>query len=78
MNEFVLNSGSGGRQHFRFETFGNGYGYEAVEVERCLREGRLESETVPLEESLAVLRTMDRIRDYRNLRFPGEYKGRDE
>jgi dihydrodiol dehydrogenase / D-xylose 1-dehydrogenase (NADP) len=72
IKEFVLTPVHGQVQRFRFDTLGNGYSYEAVEVGRCLREGKLESKMVPLEESVAVLRTMDRIRERWNLRFPGE------
>ena len=72
LNEFVLTRSDGQVKHFRFGNLGNGYSYEALEVGRCLQEGRLESELVPLEESVAVLRTMDQLRARWNLRFPGE------
>jgi len=42
---------------------GNGLGYEAEEVMRCLNEGLTESPLVPLDESLAVMATMDTIRE---------------
>ena len=51
---------------------GNGYNYEAAEVMRCLREGRTESEIMPLDESLAIMRTLDAIREQWGLRYPGE------
>lgn len=41
---------------------GNGYSYEAEEVVRCLRGGRLESDVMPLDETLAVMRLLDRVR----------------
>jgi predicted dehydrogenase len=41
---------------------GTGYQYEADEVMRCIREGRLESETMPLDETVRVMETMDRVR----------------
>lgn len=41
---------------------GNGMGYEAEEVMRCLREGLLESELIPHAETLAVMRTLDEAR----------------
>jgi predicted dehydrogenase len=41
---------------------GSGLRHEAVEVMRCLRDGRLESEVMPLDETLAVMTTMDEIR----------------
>lgn len=41
---------------------GNGYQFELDEVTRCLRAGRVESAVMPLADSLAVARTMDRLR----------------
>ena len=51
---------------------GNGFGYEAAEVMRCLRAGEKESEVMPLEETVSVLETMDSIRKAWGLRYPGE------
>jgi predicted dehydrogenase len=51
---------------------GNGYNYEAVEVMRCLRAGRLESEMMPLAETLAIMQTMDRLRAQWGLTYPME------
>jgi dihydrodiol dehydrogenase / D-xylose 1-dehydrogenase (NADP) len=56
----------------RFPIRGNGMNYEAEEVMRCLRERRLESADLPLDESLAIMRTLDRIRAPWGLRYPGE------
>lgn len=41
---------------------GNGYGYEALEVARCLRDGKLESPLMPWDETLTVMRTLDAAR----------------
>jgi predicted dehydrogenase len=41
---------------------GEGLHYQATEVNRCLREGQLESYVMPLNESLTILETVDRIR----------------
>jgi predicted dehydrogenase len=41
---------------------GNGYHYQAVELMRCVREGRAESAVMPLSESVLVMETADRIR----------------
>ncbi|MBD0710829.1 MULTISPECIES: Gfo/Idh/MocA family protein [unclassified Streptomyces] len=46
--------------------------HEAVEVMRCLRAGAAESPLVPLEGSLAVMRTLDAVRDRVGVRYPGE------
>lgn len=51
---------------------GNGYNYEASEVMACLRAGKLESATMPLDETLAIVQTMDTIRAQWRLRYPGE------
>lgn len=51
---------------------GNGFGYEAAEVMRCLESGRKESEIMPLDETISVLETMDGIRAAWGLRYPGE------
>ena len=50
----------------------NGYEHEAREVHRCLREGRLESDTMPHQTTLDILETMDHIRLQWGLRYPME------
>lgn len=39
----------------------NGYSYEAAEVARCMRAGLLESPVMPLDETIAIMQTMDRV-----------------
>ena len=51
---------------------GNGFGYEAAEVMRCLEAAKTESEIIPLDETVSVMRTMDSIRAAWGLRYPGE------
>jgi predicted dehydrogenase len=51
---------------------GNGYNYEAAEAGRCLREGLLESPTIPLDETLAIMETLDAVRAQWGLVYPGE------
>lgn len=51
---------------------GNGYNYEAEAVGDCIRTGRLESEIMPLDETLAIMRVMDEIRGQIGLRYPME------
>lgn len=51
---------------------GNGYNYEATEVARCLRAGELESPTIPLDETLALIKLMDQIRAQWGLKYPME------
>ncbi len=51
---------------------GNGYNYEAAEVARCLREGAGESIYMPLDETVAIMRTMDTLRAHWGLRYPAD------
>jgi len=51
---------------------GNGFEYEAQEVMQCLRAGKLESDIMPLDETLAIMRTMDQIRTQWGLKYPME------
>jgi predicted dehydrogenase len=51
---------------------GNGYNYQAVEVMNCLRSGKLESEIMPLAETLQIMQTMDQIRAPWGLKYPTE------
>ncbi|MCX5201575.1 Gfo/Idh/MocA family oxidoreductase [Streptomyces sp. NBC_00237] len=46
--------------------------HEAAEVMRCLRAGEKESPLVPLDGSLAVMRTLDAVRDRIGVRYPDE------
>ncbi len=51
---------------------GNGYNYEAAEVGACLRAGRTESATMPLDETLAIMGVLDQARAQWGLRYPSE------
>jgi dihydrodiol dehydrogenase / D-xylose 1-dehydrogenase (NADP) len=51
---------------------GNGYNFEAAEVMRCLREGKLESAVMGLDETLAIMQTLDAIRAHWGLGYPME------
>ncbi|TVP66394.1 MAG: gfo/Idh/MocA family oxidoreductase [Leptolyngbya sp. LCM1.Bin17] len=49
---------------------GNGFNYEAAEVMACLRQQQLESPTMPLGESVQMLKIMDRLRQSWGLHYP--------
>ena len=49
-----------------------GFQFEALEVMNCLNKGLLESPVMPLDETLAVMQTADKIRYDNNLRYPFE------
>ncbi|OPZ83976.1 MAG: 1,5-anhydro-D-fructose reductase [Firmicutes bacterium ADurb.Bin419] len=50
----------------------NGLQYQAQEVNRCLREGKLESEIMPLDQTLEIMDTLDRLRAKWGLKYPVE------
>ena len=54
------------------ECAGNGYECEAAEVARCVREGKLESDLMSHEDTLANMQTLDAIREQWGLKYPME------
>ncbi|MCY3914404.1 MAG: Gfo/Idh/MocA family oxidoreductase [Chloroflexi bacterium] len=56
----------------RFPYEGEGFQFEAIEVGECIRAGLTESLVYPLDETLAIMETMDRIRADWGLRYPFE------
>ncbi|HWT76097.1 MAG TPA: Gfo/Idh/MocA family oxidoreductase [Mobilitalea sp.] len=50
----------------------NGYVYEAEEVNQCIREGKKESEIIPLMDTLNIMKIMDGIRNDWGLIYPQE------
>lgn len=59
-------------QVFATERNGWGYGYEASDVQRCLAEGRIENDKLPLQFSLELMELMDEIRAQIGLKYPQE------
>ncbi|MER6348762.1 Gfo/Idh/MocA family protein [Streptomyces sp. NPDC001595] len=51
---------------------GNGYGHQAREVMRCLRAGLTASPLIPPAHTLAVMDTLDAVRERIGVRYPGE------
>lgn len=49
-----------------------GFGHQIREVHRCLREGLAESPTMPLDETLETMSTLDTIRAQWGMKYPGE------
>jgi predicted dehydrogenase len=52
------------------EGVGHGMFWEADEAARCLRDGKLESDTLNWEESIAIMETMDEVRKQGGLIYP--------
>jgi predicted dehydrogenase len=50
---------------------GMGYQYEAIEVMKCLDEGKLESSVVPHSFTRDLMKTLDRVRQAAGIKYPG-------
>lgn len=50
----------------------NGYEWEAIEVMDCIQAGKTESEIMPLDETLSIMKTMDAVRAQWGHKFPFE------
>jgi predicted dehydrogenase len=53
-----------------FPNNGHGMFWEADEVARCLRDGKKESEGLPLDESIVIMEVMDEVRKQGGLTYP--------
>ena len=62
----------GSTREFNLPHLGNGYAHQAIEVARCLRAGELESPIMPLNQTLALMQSMDQIRRQIGLRYPSD------
>ncbi|MFI6347127.1 Gfo/Idh/MocA family protein [Streptomyces sp. NPDC050560] len=72
---FVLHRAGREPEEFRLgpeDGHRSSYAHEAAEVMRCLRAGETESSLVPLDGTLAVMRTLDSARRQVGVRYPGE------
>lgn len=68
----VPKQGHGAVRTVEYEFPGKGHGmyWEADEVARCLRDGKLESEGMPWEESIVIMEVMDEVRRQGGLMYP--------
>jgi predicted dehydrogenase len=62
-DRFTVAHGDGEPELVAMPHEGRGYHFEAAEVHRCLRAGLTESPVVPLAETLAVMATLDAVRE---------------
>ena len=53
---------------------GNSLNYEAEEVMRCMKEGLKESPFMPVDESIQIMKIMDKIREPWNLVYSNDLK----
>lgn len=69
---YVYDNGGNLIDSFIEESRINGYEFEAYEVNRCLREGKLESDRLPLNDTLDIMEIMDGIRAKWGLKYKQE------
>lgn len=63
-SSFTLITRGGDEQRFDFATRGRGLHYEAHEVASCLRDGKIESSVMPLDESVSIMETMESVLNF--------------
>lgn len=61
-----------GRQEYSFPPEHEGHAHQFVHAAKMIRHGRTESEVMPLDETLRLMRRMDAIRRDAGIRYPGE------
>jgi dihydrodiol dehydrogenase / D-xylose 1-dehydrogenase (NADP) len=71
-DRIIVSQEGRGERIINLPTAENGFIYEAEEFMEIIRGGRLESEIISLDESLSIMRTMDRIRESWGLKYPME------
>lgn len=69
---YVYDNGGNLVDIFNEEERINGYEFEAYEVNKCIREGKLESDRLPLQDTLAIMEIMDGIRSKWGLKYKQE------
>lgn len=60
------------RDEYRSDIEGRGMQYQALAAERYLAEGRTDSDILPIDETVAIMATLDEIRELVGVRYPGE------
>ncbi|WP_308796841.1 Gfo/Idh/MocA family protein [Agromyces silvae] len=59
-------------EEYRSEVNGRGMYFQAEALERLVAEGNLAGDILPIEETVAIMGTLDAIREQIGLRYPGE------
>lgn len=70
--EYLVLRTPDGEERFDRPLAGNGLRFQVHEVHACLARGATESSIMPLEETLSILSTLDRIRAALGVVYPGE------
>lgn len=73
-SEIVVKPYDGEEQHYPCAWEGRGLQFEAAEVERCVRQGKLYSDQLCHQFSLDLMATLDAIRQQTHIRYPADEK----
>jgi len=68
----TVTAAGGTTEHIDTAWEGDGLRFEIEEVHRCLAAGRVESEVMPLDESIALMEVLDAMRAQLGVAYPGE------
>lgn len=68
----VVGPDGGVREEYRSDIEGRGMQYQALAAERLIGEGRTDSDILPIDETVAIVETLDEIRELVGVRYPGE------
>ena len=60
------------QEEYVSEVEGRGMQYQALAAERLIGEGRTDSDILPIAETVAIMETLDEIRELVGVRYPGE------
>ena len=71
-SQFTLVPREGEPEVFAPASTGNGLRHQAAEVARCVAAGQLESAVMPLDETVAIMGTLDEVRRQIGLVYPAE------
>ena len=59
-------------EHYTSEVAGRGMEYEALAAEEIIASGRIDGDVLPIDETVAIMGTLDEVRAQIGLRYPGE------
>ena len=72
MLQQLYNTVDGKEEHLIRPGVGEGFEEEIIEACSCIRAGKPESDVLPLSESIAIIRLMDRVRRQIGVKYPFE------
>jgi dihydrodiol dehydrogenase / D-xylose 1-dehydrogenase (NADP) len=72
LSRMTVTEYDGGEEDINLPYLGAGYSHQAQEVIECLEKGQLESNHMPLQETVAIMETLDHLRSQWGLKYAEE------